>query len=627
MKQNQDANIPIKYIAPLFIALGLLVYSAALYGPFILDDADNIVNNMKIRDLSSFADLAGARYVTYLSFALNYAISGLDTFGYHISNVFIHVINAILVYLMVSLLAGTPLLTSARAESDGQALSSTASLALAASLLFLLHPLQTQAVAYITQRFASLATLFYLLSLVLYLKSRLISFGGERAAHARQARFYYITALISAVVAMRTKEIAFTLPFIVMLFEFVFMVPSKTAKSPGSAKPASRWLALIPFLLTLFIIPLFLYGPSLMAGGESSVQSVMNEAQLRDLDKVPRYNYFITQFGVILVYIKLFFIPEGLHLLYDYPPARSLADARVFLPGLVLLFIFGVAIWLFIRSAARRSYYGILASLGIVWFFITMSVESSVIPIQHPIFEHRSYLPSVGFFIFISAAIHYISSRFKGLMRGRVMWALLVAVLLLLGLLTYQRNLQWGDRVLFYENEVAESPNVAGRHIDLANSYMMAGRSSEAVASLREALRLKPDSVKALTNLGVISMRGGNYLDAIRLFGAALEIDPAYEDARYNIGTALLNTGKNREAIRHFKLALESEYAKESVMDRVHTSNVHVNIANAYVLTGKYLLAREEYLKALRLHPGNELAAKNLEHVKRRLSGSGLKRP
>ncbi|MBI5874383.1 MAG: hypothetical protein HZB81_00780 [Deltaproteobacteria bacterium] len=162
MKKAGHAIIPL-----IFILLGFLIYSNVLYGPFIFDDGLFIRDNYQIRNLSIFTDFSGTRYIGFLTFALNYYFGGLNTFGYHLVNIIIHIINAILVYFLVwftldRIKPKNPLLI---AYSDY--------LPFVVSLIFLVHPIQTQAVSYITQRFESLVTLFFLLSLVLYIKARL----------------------------------------------------------------------------------------------------------------------------------------------------------------------------------------------------------------------------------------------------------------------------------------------------------------------------------------------------------------------------------------------------------------------------------------------------------------------
>src|SRR3972149_9196458 len=221
-------------IVPIIIAITtLVIYSNTFSVPFLFDDTPNITENHKIRFLSNFLSFSGTRYIGELSFALNYYFGELEVFGYHLVNIIIHITNGILVLWLVNLIFKTPGMRRAVISPQSGSL-----IALTASLIFVSHPIQTQAVTYIVQRLASLATLFYLLSVVLFLKWRLSSGFGYRVA-------LYVLSLFSIVLAMKTKEMSFTLPFIIILCEFVFF-----------RDRLRRIYFLIPYLLTLLIIPL-----------------------------------------------------------------------------------------------------------------------------------------------------------------------------------------------------------------------------------------------------------------------------------------------------------------------------------------------------------------------------------
>src|SRR6266498_603770 len=182
-----------------------LVYSNTFDASFHFDDIQNIVQNDALRDPSRLWPPSGGRYLGYLSFALNYRLGGLGVFGYHLANVAIHVCNGLLVFWLTALTLRTPAM---RRAEVGRIVRRY--LPLTAGLLFAVHPVQTQAVTYIVQRFASLATLFFLLSLALYGQAR-ISAEADSPSKARAASLYCVS-ILSAVAAMKTKEISVTLP-------------------------------------------------------------------------------------------------------------------------------------------------------------------------------------------------------------------------------------------------------------------------------------------------------------------------------------------------------------------------------------------------------------------------------
>jgi hypothetical protein len=233
----------------LIIAVGLIAYSNTFDVPFHFDDYYSIVQNPVIKNLANFFLNTGGyeynprRFLGYLTFALNYSIGGLDVTGYHVVNLAIHIVNAILVYYLLILTFQTPALRSASIRER------SSFIAVLSALFFISHPIQTQAVTYIAQRYASLATLFYLLSIAMYIQSRLIHAeeitGSLKSKRIFRLAVYYFLSIISAVLAMKTKEIAFTLPIIIALYEFMFF--------EGRLK--RRVLYLIPVFLQYSLFP------------------------------------------------------------------------------------------------------------------------------------------------------------------------------------------------------------------------------------------------------------------------------------------------------------------------------------------------------------------------------------
>lgn len=377
------------------IILGTIVYSNTFDASWHFDDHTAIVENYGIRNLKATATAVRAsRWIGFTTFALNYHFGKLEVFGYHLVNTCIHLISAILVYFLVLLTLKTPYL------KDSSISRYTASLSLASALIFVAHPIQTQAVTYIAQRFTSLAALFYLLSLVLFIKARLQNLRGAKFYSPSHLGFY-LGSLLAAFLAMKTKEITITLPAIILLYEFFFFSPSLMSLT-------KKLVYLIPFLLTFFIIPLSRYGVGLLgiSGGTfigiAEVGDVIGDAT-QETRALSRTDYLLTQFNVISTYIRLLFFPVNQNLDYDYPISRTLFEFPTFLSFLFLASVVAFGGWMFKKSR--------LISFGIFWFFITLSVESSIIPIRDVIFEHRVYLPSVGFVIFLTVAIYQMMEQ------------------------------------------------------------------------------------------------------------------------------------------------------------------------------------------------------------------------
>ena len=491
----------------LIVVFAVLGYANTFHVPYIFDDVWTIVENPKIRDLHFFLEtdiIRSTRYLGFLTFALNYAVHGLDVTGYHVVNLAIHIINAALVYLLVLLTLRTPRLRNG-------AIPFTALLPLGAALLFVSHPLQSQAVTYIAQRFASLATLFYLLCLVLYIRSRLSENTAARAA-------LYVLALLSAVCAMKTKEISFTLPVILALYEVLFF--------RGAA--GKRLLRLVPFVLTMLIIPLSLIGIDKPIGEVIGDVSEATKVQT----SLSRWEYLMTQFRVIMTYIRLVFVPVNQNLDYDYPVYRTFVDPNVVLSFLFLAALCGTAVYLLYQSRITThkspdTHYRLIA-FGIFWFFITLSVESSLIPIVDVIFEHRMYLPSVGVFIATGTGALLLTARLKETWRRaeKTVAAAFMVIVLLLTATTFARNLVWKDGITLWQDVVRKSPHNSIAHYNLGVVYQDKGRNEEAIQQYLIAIRIRPDYAAAYTNLGKAYLSKGMYEQAIGHFRTALEFEP-----------------------------------------------------------------------------------------------------
>jgi len=560
--------------------LAVLIYSNTFSDPFHFDDEANIVDNPRIKNLSNLIDLSGRRYVGFLSFALNYHFGQLNVFGYHLVNLLIHITNGFLVYSLVLLLLRIPppLLTpySSRLSPPASTFASSSSIALATALLFVVHPLQTQAVTYIVQRFTSLAALFYLLTSVLYLKWR------SAKEESRIRSLYYAGALLCTVLAMKTKESSFTLPLMLLLIEAVFF-ESPTRK---------RWIALIPFLLTLLIIPLS--HPGAVGEGEERIE-------------ISRWDYLFTQFRVIMTYLRLLILPVNQNLDYDYPISHSLLEPKVLFSFLFLLVLFTFSLYLlFVRP--RPSHSSRLAAFGILWFFLTLSIESSIIPIRDVIFEHRLYLPSVGFFLAGSVLIITLLDRWRG------MNVLVIGVLVvILSIATYQRNVVWRDDLTLWTDVVRKSPNNARGHYSLGLAYQNLEHTdflflNDAIREYEAAIALNPNYARAHNALGNLYKDLGRVDEQIQEYKIALTINPDFAEAHFNLGNLYKDLGRVDEQIQEYKIALtiNPDFAE-----------AHYNLGVAYVEQGRLSEAIHEFEQALQIKPDYDLARQALNSLRR----------
>ncbi|MBI5675808.1 MAG: tetratricopeptide repeat protein [Nitrospirae bacterium] len=556
-------NKPLIHVLTIIFVI-LLIYSNTFNAPFQFDDVSNIVDNPAIKDLHYYSDPSMVegiskangpikaflitRYIGYLTFALNYRLHGLDVMGYHLVNIFIHIFNAVLLYWLMILTFRTPFFSVAGRHlpfPDG----SRNLITLFTVLFFAVHPIQTQAVTYIVQRFASLATLFYLLSLVMYIKWKEIK--EQQAKRYVSCTMLYAVSLLSAVLAMKTKEFAFTLPIVMAVYELMFF----------DGKKMKRALYLSPFFLAILIIPLSLAD----TGGHIAALSGINDEAVNlsgERASISRGDYLFTQFRVIVTYIRLLFLPINQNIDYDYPIYNSFLDPAVVLSFLFLLsvIISGIYLYRLSKRPERRDRCWLrLISFGIFWFFITLSPESGVIPIIDVIFEHRVYLPSVGFFIALTAAIGAGLARWKdrGIYAKKAAVSVMLLVVIVLSGATYARNTVWQDNMSLWEDAAEKSPNKARPHHNLGLEYAKQKRTDEAIKEFEISVMLKPDYVDAHYNLGIAYIDKGRVDDAINEYQTVIKLKPDYVKAHNNLGLVYIDKGRVDDAIKEFQTILE----------------------------------------------------------------------
>ena len=579
----------------LITTLGILVYSNTLQVPFVFDDYFSIVDNPDIRNLPGLIKdaLSGHayhpnRYVGFLTFAVNYRFGGLEVTGYHLVNLLIHLANALLVYALLILTFRAPFLRNSVLQGAARPV------ALLAGALFVVHPLQTQAVTYIVQRLTSLAATFYLSTLVLYALARLNA--GENRFFSAKGWVFYLASVATAILAMRTKEIAFTLPLLLSLYEFLFF--------EGSLR--KRSLALAPHLLTMLIIPL-----GMLHLGRSAGEIIGELRQATEFQPTAtRYEYLVTQFRVIVTYLRLLVLPVHQNLDYDYPISTSFFAPPVFVSFLLLATLFLLAIYLHCisspisdgassslvaRSPSRAADPAArLISFGILWFFIALSVESSLIPITDVIFEHRVYLPSVG--AFMGAAVAFVLLGAKA--RRRVpAWGLTVlatAAVLSLAVGTWKRNEVWKTEETLWRDVVEKSPRNARAYSNLGALLGEAGRTEEAIAALSTAIRFQPNNTKARVNLGTALASVGRREEAMRILFEAVRIEPDNANALNNLGTVLTDAGRLDEAIT---------ILNQAVRYRPENARPHYNLGRAYLAAGRNVEGVAALETAVRLKP------------------------
>jgi len=571
--------------ALIIFALVVIIYSGTLYAPFEFDDNEYIIQNPVIRDLGVLLEplrsramivsdsLVGytfrSRYIGYLTFAMNFRLGGLDVEGYHIVNIVIHIINSLLVYGVLALMMKTPYVAAVR---NGDR-SFSRIVPFFVSALFACHPVQTQAVTYISQRFASLSALFCLLSFLLYLKWRL-----SGSASGRVTTLLYAGSLLSAAAAMTTKEISFVLPLLIALFEFMFM--------EGGLRRRAAFL--VPFFLAAGLVPLNMINiDKPFYEWFSDIGSVA-----RAKTTISRSGYLFTQFSVIVTYLRLLFLPVNQSLDYDFPLYESFFEGGVLVPLLLLLSIAALGGCLWRRPGAANRF----TAFGIFWFFIALSVESSIIPTNDLAFEHRLYLPSAGFFIaFVSSvvALHSVIQKKYPLVQ-RYAAVLFLMVVVVFSIAAYERNGIWNDGETLWQDVILKSPKKARGYNELGRVYYGRNETNKAITEYKKAAALLPSFAWAHHNLSLAYYKQGLYDEALREANISMELGMSKAIVFGDLGAIYFKKGMLKEAADCFMAAVEEDSTN---------ANAYYNLAVVYRTMGIEDKALENFEKARRLRP------------------------
>jgi len=512
-----------RHPALIITAFALAAYSTSFTGAFQLDDLHNIIQNEAIRNIRNIGaiwNFIPRRFIGNLTFALNYHFNGANPFGYHVVNVLIHIAASLALFRLTGLILKTPRFRDRAIAGDGNAA------ALGCALLFAVHPIQTQAVTYIVQRLASLATMFYLLSMASYISGRF-----ERG---RRAALMYAAAAVSGLLGMLTKEITFTLPIMILIVEFGLFGSMRI----GRARRNPRFLVLIGSTAAALLVI-----PALIGFNWAFVFNTVTSDRFADPLLSPSV-YALTQFRVIPLYLRLILAPMGLSVEHDIPAAVSFVSPDIIAGAILVAGLVGFGVWMFFR--------GRLAGFGLVLLFLAMSVES-LKPLANVMYEHRMYLPMAGFSIAAMDGIHTLARRTK----PKTVAVAFAAIVVLLAGLTAHRNLVWRDPVVLWTDAIKKAPNRFRPYANRADAYRERGDTALAFEDIDTAVELFPDQAKPHYFKAIALNDLGRYEEAVASITRAMELNPGNAELYRWRGLYYANMGKSDEALADIEHAIE----------------------------------------------------------------------
>ncbi len=578
-------------ILTILAAAGVIVYVNSFSAPFHLDDFGSISNNYSIRDPFNIAEIwkfYSNRFIIYFTFAINYFIHQTGLEGYHITNVAIHIFNGFILYLIMYNILSLKYFNGKKIATFKRFVC------ILAAVMFIVHPMQVNAVTYIVQRTASLAATFYLLAIFFFIKFRVYD----------KVR-YFVLVMLFTILAMFTKENTITIPFMLLFIEILFFLKD------GKTSWKKRLLFLFVLFLTVPIIPgtnLFLHGYSQSDPGVSFKAST----------SMDRMWYFYTSLNVIILYIKLLFIPNYQNFDYsnDYPISHNIWEHGSYISLIILVLIFLVAVKNFKRNK--------LITLGIVWFFMGLAVESSFISIKDVYFEHRVYYPLAGFVIALMGIVfaEFKSKDRKMLVKKPLLYftVLSAIVIIMNSALTLRRNYIYSDTVRLWSDVVKKAPMSDRGHSSLGASYLDYYDSDDestkkylkrAEEELKIAIQQYPYNDTAHCNLSKTYYLEGEYDLAIKEAEETNKISPSVY-AFHNMGKAYEKKGNLKDALWAFTCGYNRDKKATFILD---------DLGSYYYDQKDYVNAKKYYEEYQKLAPTkSNIIAKRLNEIDQQLN-------
>ena len=478
------------------IIFGILVYANSFSNEFLYDDEHYIQKNPYIRDFSYLKDIftknvgAGVyrvdnfyRPIQLLAYSIVYHISGLNVFGFHLLNFLLHLSNAFLIYFFTL------------------ALFKRREMSFISSLLFMVHPIQTEAITYMNGTADPLAMFFGLLTLFFYLKMN-------------QSIAYYFLSLISFSLALISKETMVILPFLVIVVDLY--------KGEFIKEKLGKY---IPYFILmggyiLVRLTMFNFTESLNLFGASNLYT-------------ENLHYRIFTFLASLAeYYKLLLFPIDLR--YD---RAMIVFISFFTPKVLFSFIFFLIFFYFAYRSFKSNK---VIFLGFMWFFISLGPVSGIIPINGFVMEHWLYFPSVGFLIVLS----YLMAK----LNKSIYLPLLLGIAIIFSCLTIARNKDWRNQIVFYNKILEHNPNIARVHNNLANAYKDKGMIDRAERHYKMAISLADAYAETHHNLALLYLRKGEIKEGIAELKKAIAINDNFVYSHLSLREVYEKLGMIEEA-------------------------------------------------------------------------------
>jgi tetratricopeptide (TPR) repeat protein len=572
-------------MSALFIFLfTFLVYTPALKNDFVWDDVNYVSENTLIRSLNIHSlyrmltsfHAGNWHPLTWLSLSLDYAFWGLDPLGYHLTNIILHGLNTLLVFfLIIRLIVKEKVVNGILSQPKIPLSISTKTLIIAGvtSLLFGIHPLHVESVAWVSERKDLLCAFFVLLSILSYL-----SYTSSVAKNHR--RIWFAICFLLFIFALMSKPMAVTLPLILLLLDIyplkrISLYPGKTGKNS--------------FLL-LEKVPFFVLS---IASTVITIIAQHSGGALRSLERFPLNARFLNALWTLGFYLKKMMIPVKLAPFYPVSTHIQWSDSSYLLSVVLVASITGFCLWM-----VKKGYY--LFCITWSYYVITLLPVLGIIQIGGQAAADRyTYLPGLSIFLLVGIGVAWLWgkiswSKYKRMIRV-ILLGYVCTSMLLIGYFTVRQIEVWQNSEVLWKHAIRFFPNrIPEAHYNIGNAYEREGRLDEAIEHFKKAITIKPSYARAHNNLGNAYTKKGMFGKAVAEYKKAIAINPRCEWANYNLGIVFITQGEFDRAIAAFRntIAINPNCAK-----------AHSSLGNAYDKKGLFDNAITEYKKALAINP------------------------
>ena len=579
------------YLAGSIALITFLVYLGALHNTFAWDDKAYVLGNPHIRQLDvtllkwAFLDFYSANWhpLTWISHAVDYALWGLNPLGHHLTNNILHAANTFLtVILVVRLLE---ILKTKTAPNERSSFLTDRAILIAAGttgLLFGLHPLHVESVAWVAERKDLLCGLFFLLGILAYVNYA-DSINREAAPQSPFSRFAdrrYLVTLGLFILALLSKPMAVSFPVVLLILDwypFSRIRSAKTLLAAGIEK--------LPFLALSFV---------------SSILTVLAQGTaIQSTEFAPLSTRWLVAAQSLIAYLLKMLWPVNLVPYYPYPAGASLASAEYLLPVVLVIGITGTCA----ATAKKQKFW--LSAWG--YYVVTLIPVIGVVQVgQQAMADRYTYLPSLGPFLVIGSAVAWASIRLSLPGRSRLMAGLFGSLLafFVFASLLYLTSRQigiWENDLVLWSYVIEKEPNrvpIAYNNRGLA--LKESGRFDEAIEDFEKTIALDPSRNKAYNNLGVLYLKAGLFEKSIAYLDKSVAIDPTDAEAYNNRGVSYASAGQNERALEDFNKAIQLQKDDGAA---------YYNRGSLYRRAGYKELAVSDFLKACELGIGKACSA------------------